>query len=74
MARAAAAFYGHPDRELSVAGITGTNGKTTTAFLLESILAAAGRASGLIGTVCIRWPGFHELAHPFCDELRLTVC
>ncbi len=62
MAQAAAAFYGHPDRELSVVGITGTNGKTTTGFLLESILTAAERAAGLIGTVCVRWPGFHQPA------------
>jgi len=51
MAPAADAFFGHPSRELTVAGVTGTNGKTTTAFLLFSILAAAGRRPGLLGTV-----------------------
>ncbi|HEX2045343.1 MAG TPA: UDP-N-acetylmuramoyl-L-alanyl-D-glutamate--2,6-diaminopimelate ligase [Gaiellaceae bacterium] len=51
MALAADAFFGHPTRELEVAGVTGTNGKTTTAFLLYSILAAAGRRPGLLGTV-----------------------
>jgi UDP-N-acetylmuramoyl-L-alanyl-D-glutamate--2,6-diaminopimelate ligase len=42
MAAAAAAFFAHPTEELQVAGVTGTNGKTTTAFLLYAILAAAG--------------------------------
>jgi UDP-N-acetylmuramoyl-L-alanyl-D-glutamate--2,6-diaminopimelate ligase len=51
MALAAGAFFGHPTRELEVAGVTGTNGKTTTAFLLYSMLAAAGRRPGLLGTV-----------------------
>jgi UDP-N-acetylmuramoyl-L-alanyl-D-glutamate--2,6-diaminopimelate ligase len=62
MARAAAAYYRHPDRELLAVGITGTNGKTTTAFLLESILCHAGRRAGLVGTVCSRWPGHEEEA------------
>ena len=51
MALAADAFFGRPSRELRVAGVTGTNGKTTTAFLLFSILAAAGMRPGLLGTV-----------------------
>jgi UDP-N-acetylmuramoyl-L-alanyl-D-glutamate--2,6-diaminopimelate ligase len=53
MAVAADAFFGEPTRTLEVAGVTGTNGKTTTAFLLHSILTAAGRRTGLVGT--IRW-------------------
>jgi UDP-N-acetylmuramoyl-L-alanyl-D-glutamate--2,6-diaminopimelate ligase len=48
---AAAEFFGHPSRELEVAGVTGTNGKTTTAFLLRSIMEAAGRRPGLLGNV-----------------------
>ena len=51
MALAADAFFGHPTRELELAGVTGTNGKTTTAFLLFAILAAAGRRPGLLGTI-----------------------
>src|SRR5919199_1169233 len=47
MAVAADVFFGHPTHELEVAGVTGTNGKTTTAFLLYAILAAAGRRPGL---------------------------
>jgi UDP-N-acetylmuramoyl-L-alanyl-D-glutamate--2,6-diaminopimelate ligase len=51
MAIAADAFFGEPTTRLDVAGVTGTNGKTTTAFLLRSILEAAGRRAGLVGTV-----------------------
>jgi UDP-N-acetylmuramoyl-L-alanyl-D-glutamate--2,6-diaminopimelate ligase len=51
MPAAAAAFFGYPTRELDVAGVTGTTGKTTTAYLLYSILDAAGRRPGLMGTV-----------------------
>jgi UDP-N-acetylmuramoyl-L-alanyl-D-glutamate--2,6-diaminopimelate ligase len=47
----AAAFHGHPAREVACAGITGTKGKTTTAFLLHSVLESAGRRAGLLGTV-----------------------
>src|SRR4029079_5806113 len=51
MAVAAAAFFGRPSAELGGAGVTGTNGKTTTTFLLYSILEAAGLRPGLLGTV-----------------------
>ena len=51
MAAAAVEFYDHPSRELVVAGVTGTNGKTTTCFLLFAMLAAAGRRPGLLGTI-----------------------
>jgi UDP-N-acetylmuramoyl-L-alanyl-D-glutamate--2,6-diaminopimelate ligase len=47
----AAAFHGHPTRELKVVGVTGTNGKTTTTFLLREILEAAGVQTALLGTV-----------------------
>jgi UDP-N-acetylmuramoyl-L-alanyl-D-glutamate--2,6-diaminopimelate ligase len=47
----AAEFFGHPTRELEIAAVTGTNGKTTTTFLLHSILDAAGRRPGLLGTI-----------------------
>src|SRR4029453_986348 len=50
MAQAAVVFFDDPTRELEVAGVTGTNGKTTTTFLLHSILGAAGRRPGLLGT------------------------
>jgi UDP-N-acetylmuramoyl-L-alanyl-D-glutamate--2,6-diaminopimelate ligase len=51
MARAAATFFGRPTEQLEVAAVTGTNGKTTTCFLLYSILEAAGRKPGLLGTI-----------------------
>ena len=51
MAPLAARFWGDPTAELQLAGITGTNGKTTTAFLLRAILEEAGRNCGLLGTV-----------------------
>ena len=51
MAVAAARFYGDPTASLPVVGVTGTNGKTTTAFLVRALLEAAGRPCGLLGTV-----------------------
>jgi UDP-N-acetylmuramoyl-L-alanyl-D-glutamate--2,6-diaminopimelate ligase len=51
MAPMAARFYGDPSRELAVAGVTGTNGKTTSAYLIRALLEAAGRQCGLLGTV-----------------------
>jgi UDP-N-acetylmuramoyl-L-alanyl-D-glutamate--2,6-diaminopimelate ligase len=51
LARVSANFYKKPAERIAVTGITGTNGKSTTAFLLESILTAAGRKSALIGTI-----------------------
>jgi UDP-N-acetylmuramoyl-L-alanyl-D-glutamate--2,6-diaminopimelate ligase len=54
LALVAVAFYGDPSREMQVVGITGTNGKTTTAYLLTSIIEAAGIRCGLLGTVAYR--------------------
>ncbi|ORB71942.1 UDP-N-acetylmuramoyl-L-alanyl-D-glutamate--2,6-diaminopimelate ligase [Mycobacterium scrofulaceum] len=53
----AAAVYGNPSERTTVIGITGTSGKTTTTYLVESGLRAAGRTAGLIGTVGIRIDG-----------------
>src|SRR3954452_13261759 len=57
MAPAADELFGHPSQELEIAAVTGTNGKRTTAFLLYSILAAAGRRPGLLGTIECRVGG-----------------
>src|SRR5919206_681331 len=57
MAVAADVFFGHPTHELEVVGVTGTNGKTTTAHLVYAILAAAGRRPGLLGTIEARLAG-----------------
>jgi UDP-N-acetylmuramoyl-L-alanyl-D-glutamate--2,6-diaminopimelate ligase len=51
LARMAANFYKRPAERIAITGITGTNGKSTTAFLIESIFAAANRKSALIGTI-----------------------
>lgn len=51
LARVAANFYKRPAEKLAITGITGTNGKTTTSFLIESILNTAGRKSALVGTI-----------------------
>ena len=51
LSEAARAFLGHPESRLRLAGITGTNGKTTTAYLLESILRSSGVTAGLFGTI-----------------------
>jgi UDP-N-acetylmuramoyl-L-alanyl-D-glutamate--2,6-diaminopimelate ligase len=52
--RIATAFYGEPASRLRMVGITGTNGKTTTSYLIQAILAAAGMPAGVIGTVGYR--------------------
>jgi len=57
MAAAADEFFGRPTEELAVAGVTGTSGKTTSAFLLYAVLAAAGRRPGLLGTIETRVDG-----------------
>jgi UDP-N-acetylmuramoyl-L-alanyl-D-glutamate--2,6-diaminopimelate ligase len=54
---AAAAFHGRPGDALALAGVTGTNGKTTVTYLVEACCAAAGLQTGVLGTVTWRWPG-----------------
>ncbi|MCK7470527.1 MAG: UDP-N-acetylmuramoyl-L-alanyl-D-glutamate--2,6-diaminopimelate ligase [Desulfomicrobium escambiense] len=58
LALAAANFHGHPSDRMKVVGVTGTKGKTTTTYLLEEILRAAGTAPGVIGTIEYRRPGW----------------
>jgi UDP-N-acetylmuramoyl-L-alanyl-D-glutamate--2,6-diaminopimelate ligase len=55
LAPIAVRFFGDPASEMTLVGVTGTNGKTSTTFLTESILSAAGREVGLIGTVEVRY-------------------
>jgi UDP-N-acetylmuramoyl-L-alanyl-D-glutamate--2,6-diaminopimelate ligase len=57
LATAARNFYRHPDERVHFTGVTGTNGKTTTAFLVDSILREAGAVTGLIGTIEYRLAG-----------------
>jgi UDP-N-acetylmuramoyl-L-alanyl-D-glutamate--2,6-diaminopimelate ligase len=68
MAALAANFYGHPTRRLHLIGVTGTNGKTTTTYLIESILKAAGRDAALLGTIEDRGPGFEFAAQRTTPE------
>jgi UDP-N-acetylmuramoyl-L-alanyl-D-glutamate--2,6-diaminopimelate ligase len=51
LAEVSAALFGHPERKLKLSAVTGTNGKTTTTFLLEQLLASVGRKSVLLGTI-----------------------
>ena len=57
LGRVSSRFYSEPSRELKIAGVTGTNGKTTTTYIMESILTAAGRCAGVIGTINYRYAG-----------------
>jgi UDP-N-acetylmuramoyl-L-alanyl-D-glutamate--2,6-diaminopimelate ligase len=73
LSRLAAAFYDHPSRAMLVAGVTGTNGKTTTTQLIAAILGEAGIASGVIGTLGARfarteWPLANTT--PLASELQ----
>ncbi len=58
----AATVYDAPSLKLRTIGVTGTNGKTTTSFLLEQVLTYAKRRVGVVGTVSYRWPGHEEPA------------
>jgi UDP-N-acetylmuramoyl-L-alanyl-D-glutamate--2,6-diaminopimelate ligase len=51
LAHLAGAYHGHPSRRLTLVGITGTNGKTTTSYLVEALLRARGQRAGVIGTI-----------------------
>ena len=57
LSAASRTFYRNPDKRVHFTGITGTNGKTTTAYLIESILAAAGKITGVVGTIEYRIAG-----------------
>ena len=72
----AATVYGNPCEQLGVIGITGTSGKTTTAYLVEAGLRAAGRTAGLIGTVGVRIDGAElpsTLTTPEAPELQALL-
>lgn len=72
MALAAANFYGHPAETLKLAGVTGTNGKTTITFILDSILHAAGKTTARIGTTGYQTPkGFRPASNTTPESLDL---
>ena len=62
LADAGRIIFGHPEQRLQLIGITGTNGKTTTTYLVESVLAAAGILSGVFGTIEYRMGGKTKVA------------
>ncbi|MCX4313135.1 MAG: UDP-N-acetylmuramoyl-L-alanyl-D-glutamate--2,6-diaminopimelate ligase [Clostridia bacterium] len=66
LACAASAFYGNPSKRLKMIGVTGTNGKTTTTYIIRSIIEAAGHGCGLIGTNAVEYCGKKS-------EARLTT-
>ena len=68
MATIAGNFFDHPTRKLHLVGVTGTNGKTTTTYIVESILKAAGTPSALLGTIEYRGPGFDFAAERTTPE------
>jgi UDP-N-acetylmuramoyl-L-alanyl-D-glutamate--2,6-diaminopimelate ligase len=68
----AAEFFGHPAREMTLAGFTGTNGKTSSIYLLDGIWAAAGVPSAVIGTIQYRW-GDRALKAPNTTPLALDL-
>jgi len=73
LAHLAAAFFGHPSRQLRLVGVTGTNGKTTSTYLLEAVLQAHGLMPGVIGTVTCRYAGHVQLADqttPAAEEIQ----
>ena len=74
LADMAAAFYGHPSRELKLVGITGTNGKTTTVTLLYDLVRALGYKAGLISTVVYKvGDRTVEATHTTPDSVRLNA-
>src|SRR5215468_7715864 len=74
LARISQNFYRRPAERIATTGITGTNGKSTTAFLLESILTAAGRKSMLIGTIEYHVAGTaHPAPHTTPEALELAA-
>lgn len=72
----AAARYGTQELPFLVIGVTGTNGKTTVTSLLDHLFASAGHATGVLGTVAYRWPGYTQdapLTTPDCLELHAML-
>ncbi|MFL5319376.1 MAG: UDP-N-acetylmuramoyl-L-alanyl-D-glutamate--2,6-diaminopimelate ligase [Myxococcaceae bacterium] len=68
----AANFYGNPARELTLLAVTGTNGKTTTSYLLESMAAAGGGNTGIIGTIQYKYSGrTFDATHTTPDAIAL---
>ncbi len=75
LALISAAFYGRPSQSLSLIGITGTNGKTTTSFITKNIIDAGGKKAGLMGTICyITGDCMTTASHTTPESLDLQRC
>lgn len=75
-AEVATAFYGYPAQQLTMIGVTGTNGKTTTTHLIEFFLNQAQMSTALFGTLYTRWRGFEQTAvhtTPFAVDLQAQL-
>jgi UDP-N-acetylmuramoyl-L-alanyl-D-glutamate--2,6-diaminopimelate ligase len=74
LAGMAQAFYGDPTRQMAVVGVTGTNGKTTTTYLVEAILGEAGQAPAVVGTISYRFAGeVHNAPHTTPEAVELLA-
>jgi len=74
MSAVAMNFFGHPEMKLKLTGVTGTNGKTTTTFLIEAMMREAARGSALLGTIEYRLPGeVRESPHTTPESLDLLA-
>jgi UDP-N-acetylmuramoyl-L-alanyl-D-glutamate--2,6-diaminopimelate ligase len=76
LADVAARFFGNPGASMTLIGVTGTNGKTSTVRMIESILNAAHQRVGSIGTISVRFPGVEEpsgLTTPESLDLQRTL-
>ncbi|MBL9039334.1 MAG: UDP-N-acetylmuramoyl-L-alanyl-D-glutamate--2,6-diaminopimelate ligase, partial [Archangium sp.] len=72
LALVAGNFYGNPAREVVLLGVTGTNGKTTTAWLVDAMCTAGGSSVGVFGTIEVRWPGTKRVpTHTTPDPITL---
>jgi UDP-N-acetylmuramoyl-L-alanyl-D-glutamate--2,6-diaminopimelate ligase len=72
----AAEFWGQPSRRMALIGVTGTNGKTTTTYLIEHLATACGHPAALFGTLQNRWPGYSATAThttAFADLLQADL-
>ena len=74
LATIAANVFGHPEQKIRLSGVTGTNGKTTTAYLLEQLLRAAGRSTALVGTIEYRIADEVRPAPHTTPESRDLLC
>ena len=75
LALISAVFYGKPSKDLSLIGITGTNGKTTTSFITKNIIDAGGKKAGLMGTICyITGDSKMTASHTTPESLNLQRC